>query len=235
MRHWFAFIILAAIVVGQTGCAPFLKRKHLDYRTVVADPNHDTEMAKAENERAARLVAKGKLDAAEQALQSALVADVTYGPAHNNLGKVFFARCDYYLAAWEFEYARRLMPEAAEPNNNLGLVYEAVEKLDEAVAMYTIAYQMRPEDPEIIGNLARVRMKRDERDGEARRLLSELILYDTRPCWVDWAREHLALGESRSARPLEEIPPPATGASEIISDESLPPPAPVIEPPFLLE
>jgi hypothetical protein len=31
------------------------------------------------------------------------------GPAHNNLGIVYYRRKKYYLAAWEFQYAARLM------------------------------------------------------------------------------------------------------------------------------
>jgi hypothetical protein len=31
------------------------------------------------------------------------------GPAHNNLGIVYYRQKKYYLAAWEFQYAAKLM------------------------------------------------------------------------------------------------------------------------------
>lgn len=63
-------------------------------------------------------------------------------------------------------------------------------------------------------------MKQDQHDPELRRLLSNLLLYETRPAWVAWARQQLAVGklpqrpvEPEGAQPLEapepaeEIPP----------------------------
>ena len=45
------------------------------------------------------------MEKAEKLLKQALTADIGYGPAHNNLGKVYYHRQNFYLAAWEFEYA----------------------------------------------------------------------------------------------------------------------------------
>ena len=53
---------------------------------------------------------KSDYDAAEAALKAALTADVMFGPAHNNLGKVYFHKGELYLAAREFDYAMKLMP-----------------------------------------------------------------------------------------------------------------------------
>ena len=139
------------------------------------------------------LLEQGKLDEAEAKFKEALTADVMYGPAHNNLGKVYYLQKRYYLAAWEFEYAMKLMPYLPEPKNNLGLVFESVDQLDKAVSYYQEAIKMEPENPEVIGNLVRAQLQRDDRDDGVGQLLSELVRIDTCPEWVDWAREKLAL------------------------------------------
>ncbi|HET6880136.1 MAG TPA: tetratricopeptide repeat protein [Pirellulales bacterium] len=198
------FFLSAALALP--GCAQWRSRAHLDYRTIQADPHHDSELAKTENQRAITLLEKGKMDKAEQALQQALIADVTYGPAHNNLGKIYFSQGKYYLAAWEFEYAAKLMPHRVECQNNIGLVYEAVGKLDEAVDVYTSAYQMNDKNPVIIGNLARARVRRGDCDPAIQQLLADLRLYDDRPDWVAWANERLALGPPPTGHlPLQTI------------------------------
>ena len=45
---------------------------------------------------------------------------------------------DYYLAAWEFEFALKISPSTAEYHNNLGLVYEAADRLDDACQLIQI-------------------------------------------------------------------------------------------------
>jgi Flp pilus assembly protein TadD len=188
-------LVVAVLLIGWCGCTRMAHRNQLDYRTIAADPRHDTDRARAETERAIELFQNGEVEKAEQALQRALIADVTYGPAHNNLGRYYLSQGKYYLAAWEFEYAIRLMPERPEPHNNLGLLYEDVGRLDEAVKFYELAHDLQPEDPNFIGNLARARLRRGDSIGEVRQLLSDLLLRDTRCEWVDWAKENLALAD----------------------------------------
>ena len=113
------------------------------------------------------------------------------GPAHNNLGKVYFRQGKMYLAAWEFQYAMKLMPNQPEPPNNLGLVFEAAGKLDDAAESYGKAVAREPDNIDALGNLARA-PRRGDKDAEVRDLLNELVLKDTRPEWVAWARDRLA-------------------------------------------
>ena len=148
----------------------------------------DTERARHFNAEAVALIEQGSVDEAEQILRRALAADVMYGPAHNSLGKVFYARGHFYRAAWEFEYAIKLMPHRPEPRNNLGLVFEAVGRLAEAVQRYEEALAIEPDRAELLGNLARARIRRGDRDEEVRRLLSDLVMKETRPDWAHWAR-----------------------------------------------
>ena len=171
-----------------------------DYQTVADYPTRDTTAAERENAAAVALLEEGNYPQAEERIKKALKADITYGPAHNNLGKVYYLQEKYYLAAWEFRYAIKLMPHQPEPFNNLGLVFEAVGKLDEAVEQYEHALELQPDNPQIIGNTARARYRRGDRGQDVRKLLAELISKDTRPAWTDWAREKLAMISSKTSQ-----------------------------------
>ena len=171
------------------------------------DVRRDADRAQTENTRGVALMRKGDYEQAEKALKGALLADVMHGPAHNNLGKVYFHQHRYYLAAWEFQYASKLMPNQPEPRNNLGLVYEAVGKLDDAIKSYDQARTLDPDSAEFIGNLVRSRIRQGERSPEMRALLEELVLRETRADWSSWAREQLALipsGTNKMATPATE-------------------------------
>ena len=184
------------------GCASTAQKETITYETVAKIPKRDTEQALRENDLAVSLIKQNKYDQAELTLRKALSVNVAFGPAHNNLGKVYYHQAKYYLAAWEFQYAIMLMPHHPEPKNNLGLVFEAVGKLDDAVDAYTQALNLQPDHPQMLGNLARARFRRGDRGEEITNLLSELIMKDTRPEWTAWAREKLAL-MNNSAIPSE--------------------------------
>jgi len=151
----------------------------------------NSEGAHLDTERAFQLIAEGKYSTAEPVLKEAIVYDPMYGPAHNDLGLVYFRLNRLYDAAWEFEDAAKLMPRQPEPQNNLGLVLEQAEQLKEALAAYSKAYELEPSNPEYIGNLARAHVRLGDKDDETRKLLQELVLRDTRPDWSDWARANL--------------------------------------------
>lgn len=201
-----AGLAIMLAIVPLCGCSSLRGDSQPGYSTVVADPERDEAKAAALTEQAAKLYRQGKIARAEQTLQDALIADVSYGPAHNNLGTIYYQQGKFYLAAWEFEYARKVMPDRPEYHNNLGMVYEAVERLDKAVECYVAAWRIAPRNAEIIGNLARTRLKSDPNAPEVRELLSELLLYDTRPEWTNWAREQLALARLPEAWPQQVHP-----------------------------
>lgn len=191
-----------------TGCSVF-NHEPARYETIAGNPNHDTAEARKQNEAALKLIDKEDYDAAEQKLQKALIADVSFGPAHNNLGNIYFDQGKLYLAAWEFEYATRLMPEQASPHNNLGLVYEQVGRIPEAIQHYQTALQLSTGNVEIMANLARARIRQGERSSETATLLNELALRDDRPEWREWAlaqlnTKHLDLLPASSvSRPMD--------------------------------
>jgi Flp pilus assembly protein TadD len=200
----FPIVILALGTVlgasGVSGCNSATRRLP-GYETIANDPLRDTDLARRETARGVALLDAGDLAGAEAALKAALAADRTWGPAHNNLGKVYFQQSDrqsnLYLAAREFDFAMKLMPNQPEPPNNLGMVFERVGKLDDAVEQYGKAVAVEPDHVQAIGNLARARIKRGDRDADVRALLGKLVLRDTRPEWLAWARSTLARLEAR--------------------------------------
>ena len=161
------------------------------YETVVADPNRDTESARRQTAQAKALMEEGDYAQAESVLRAALEADLFYGPAHNNLGAAYYRQKKLYLAAWEFQYAANLMPNRPQPKNNLGMVLEDVGRTEEAQENYAAAMSLEPDNAEFIGNLARCRIRGGQRTPETRDLLQQLLLKDTRPQWVQWARREL--------------------------------------------
>jgi len=187
---------LAALSLALTlvGCARFRSVEPVKYQTVSASGNHDTTTAKQKHASALVYLEKNlDFDRAEQLLQEALVADVTYGPAHNSLGTLYYLQKKPYLAAWEFEYAAKLMPDLAEPYNNLGLVYEQAGKYEDAITYYSMALSRAPNNPELTGNLVRTRMVSGDRSADLKQLLSDMALNHTRPNWQSWARDQVEL------------------------------------------
>lgn len=198
-------LITAAILLAAAGCHQTDRPQAREdgYRTIPVELGRDTERAKSLAAEATLAINEGRLDDAEQLLRDALTADVMYGPAHNNLGQLYYQQQRYYEAAWEFQYAIRLMPHQPIPRNNLGLVFEANGQLDQAAEQYSLAVAKEPDNPELLGNLARARIRRGDTGPEVRDLLRQIVMKDTRPAWRDWAEQqlHLMPGLNREEQP----------------------------------
>jgi Tfp pilus assembly protein PilF len=192
-RTAFVYCIVMTAALAVAGCTVPPQRPDAGRLLVAQDRQRDTETARRENARAADLIQQASYADAEAVLQGALEADTMYGPAHNNLGKVYYHQDRYYQAAWQFEYAAKLMPDQAEPRNNLGLIFESIGKLDQAVDAYARAAELAPMNTQIAGNLARARIRRGDRGPEIRDLLQLIVLKDERPEWIAWARDKLHL------------------------------------------
>jgi Flp pilus assembly protein TadD len=184
---------VAFLLAGCAGASKPASPPGSGYQTVAAPPRRDSDNARALNTQAFDAIGKGDYTEAEKLLKRALEADILFGPAHNNLGKVYFHQHKLYLAAWEFQYANKLMPNQPEPLNNLGLVFEAAGNIEQAVTCYTKAMGDEPDNPQFIGNLARAEVRRGDTGAAVDDLLRKLIQRDTRPEWVNWARERLEL------------------------------------------
>ncbi|WP_428940615.1 tetratricopeptide repeat protein [Fontivita pretiosa] len=192
---WATALSLLALLAGLSciGCRSGKSDAGNSYRTVARDPTRDTDRARQLNAKGVELLNKGEWEKAQQQLRAALEADVTFGPAHNNLGKAYFHQGELYLAAWEFQYAAKLMPEQPEPKNNLGLVLERAGKLDEAVQSYDEALALGRDGAQVVANAARCRVRRGDKDQRTLELLQQVLENDPRPSWRRWAGRQLAL------------------------------------------
>jgi Tfp pilus assembly protein PilF len=186
-----------------------------EYETVVPATSRSSEKARRHCQAAEKHFRQGKLEKAEAELQTALLADVSYGPAHNNLGKIYFEQGKFYLAAWEFEYAIRVMPNLPEPHNNLGLIHERAGKLEEALPYFETAYRLGPGSPEFLGNLIRCKLALNEKDPTVKPLMEELFLIETRPAWKKWNNEQLGLRKLPDTREyFDDEPRPVANEDE---------------------
>lgn len=185
----------ALLVVAGGGCARgwLAAKPPVEYRTVAADSQGDEELAAAKHAEALVFLDDLRwtkdLDKAERLLNEALVADVGFGPAHNSLGMIYFLQEKLYLAAWEFQYAAKLLPDLPQPYNNLGLVYERAGKYQEAADYYSMALARNAHHPDVLANLLRVRMIQGDNGSDMAPMLSDLALSHPDPEWRQWARE----------------------------------------------
>jgi hypothetical protein len=228
----FAVHLAVCTALALSGCGTFRETQKTHYETVQADAQHDTQTAEAEHAQAIDYLCGRKcggacdLIKAEEHLEKALVADVTYGPAHNTMGMLYLRQRKLYLAAWEFEYANKLMPERFEPLYNLALVYEGADKLDRAIEFASMAFSMAPRNSNVLETLIRTRLRNGDPIEEVRPLIKEVLFYETRPAWVCWAKEQLSRAPENAnshapfAPPVPgEVPPP----EPLLKHESEPP------------
>jgi Flp pilus assembly protein TadD len=185
MKSTLWIVIIAGALMATAGC-----QDSRDAGRSSRGP--DPKLAREENDRAYGLIKDGKYEEAKPMLLKAVDADVTFGPAHNNLGLIYFHEGDWYKAAWEFYNASKLMPYQPDVRNNLGMALELdTTKYNQAIAEYEKARSLAPDNPEYLANLARAKDKRGDRDEEMKKLLQELAYKDPRQEWRDWARMRL--------------------------------------------
>lgn len=179
-------------MVSAVGCGLLREPTTTDvvsYSTRPSEGLEINERAKALNEKGSVAFRNGQLAKAEAFFRDSLAEDVGFGPAHNNLGQIYLARHQLYLAAWEFEYAANLMPELPHPLIGQGLAYETAEQLDRAERHYRDAHERFPTHPLVLSSLTRVLIKQDSDPHEIGLLLDQLILHDSRQEWIEWAKE----------------------------------------------
>jgi hypothetical protein len=82
------------------------------------------------------------------------------------------------------------------------MVMEKVGKMEQAIEAYETANMLCPNHPEVVGNLARAWWIQDKTNLRTRELLEHLVFVDTRPDWVSWAKEQIAVGKLSSGEVL---------------------------------
>jgi tetratricopeptide (TPR) repeat protein len=222
------FLLILLMILCVCGCASN-RSKALNYETIKANPKRDPDAAARLNRQGVEALSRGRTERAESLFKDALIKDVDYGPAHNNLGRLYFDQGKNYLAAWEFEYAVKVMPNRGEPFNNLGMVMERVGKMEQAIEAFETAYSLCPNNPEIVGNLARAWWSHDQDNPKTRELLEKLVFVDSRPDWVAWAKEQIACGRFSSGEILPvslQQDTPFGNEPPAVRQHSIPQPAP---------
>lgn len=217
------YLLLIALAC-VCGCARLRPDSPVNYRTIESSGNKDPQAAREAHNTAIGLLSEQRCCEAEQFLHEALISDVSFGPAHNTLGKLYYDQKKFYLAAWEFEHAIKTLPDRAEPFNNLGLVFESVDQFEKAVANFQIAYEIDQDNPQYLGNLLRARVQRGDLPESMQMEFERLIFIDTRRSWVKWAKSQLV--ESRKNQSIlacETCIPAAEFESEIPSPMEAPP------------
>ena len=97
----------------------------------------------------------------------------------------------FYQAGWSLQFACKLMPKAAQPRANLGILYERVGQLGNAEQELRTALERSPDDVEIIGQLARVHVRQSKHTDETQTWLQTVASRDDDAQWRGWAREQL--------------------------------------------
>ena len=128
---------------------------------------------------------------AESLLREALAEDLFHGPAHNNLAVLLLRRDQYYEAAHEFEWARKLMPGHPDPRLNLGLTLEKAGKIDEALCQYSSALDVYPGHVPSMQALTRLQVRHRKTDERTRDMLGEVALAGENDQWREWAKLQL--------------------------------------------
>jgi Flp pilus assembly protein TadD len=191
--------VAAALVVG--GCASSRPSEAGKYETVSAVSVSDRAAAEKLSSEGHRLLDAGENEKAAGVFKEAIIQDMNFGPAHNGLGVAMFRLGRYYEAAWEFDYASKLMPRAPQPLVNLGMIAEIAGKSDEAMRHYESALSLEPGSGELMGYLARIRIKQGVRDARTAELLRGIMDRDDRPTWRKWAELELSRNQPAPALP----------------------------------
>ena len=168
-----------------------------------ASPPRDRARAEELRAQAITHIQQREWESAEQRLREALQADPFDGPSHANLGVVLWKRGKFFDAGWELRFACQLMPKAAQPRHNLGLLFEAAGRSELAEEQFRSALACDPGDVEIIGHLARIRVRQNKVDDETLALLHSVAADDDDSVWRTWAQGFLAL-RNKSGKSVTE-------------------------------
>lgn len=164
----------------------------------------NTDKAVRMTRSAIRAVGEGRMEWAAERLVKAVEADPAYGPAHNTLGLIHYDAGNLYQAVLAFEEALQYMPHDPDVHFNLALALEAAGRVDDAEELYLAAVAMHPTNPNYLGNLVRLRIRRGESGPHIDAMLRDLILIETRHDWRAWADRLLALDRNEA---LDRGPP----------------------------
>ena len=179
---------LCALVFGLMGLAhAACQATPTGPYSTLAEGSRSTTEAERLNREAAELI-HAEPSRAEELLREALTKDLFFGPAHNNLGVVFHAQDKLYEAANEFEWARKLLPDSADPRINLALCMERAGRTSEALRAYDSALEVAPESLAAMQGAASLVVRAAQEDVRLDGWLQSIALRSGDPRWQEWAR-----------------------------------------------
>ena len=215
-------------LLGIAGCAAMEGNSEF----IQLENRNDSQRARELNRDGVQHVKQKELAEAEASFKKAIYADVTFGPAHNNMGRVYFHKRNLKLAALAFERAMEFMPERPEPINNLGLTYESAGRLGEAIELYQTAHYLQPHNPEYLGNLYVLEFAGEIVMTSCAPNSENWYLSRVRPPWVEWAEHHLAVSFNQKPASIETDRTPEVADTENRSELLLVPPGEIIPHPM---
>jgi len=190
MRTWiastcFRCFFLPLAIVAVSACNTERNETQLVY-AMVPQTN-----AQALAKDGTRLLRRGDRAAAEAVFRSSLKHEDS-AVVRNNLGVIFFERRQYPAAAAEFAHAVRLDPGNADTLSNLGLAWEAMNRVEVAADFYKRALELEPNHIGARRNLARATLRAGNDDAiSTRSILFDLLANDTDSAWIEWVQEEL--------------------------------------------
>ncbi len=176
-----AIIFVAALVES---CAA--TRSSSPYESAAVE-KRETSKAEELNRSAADLLLSAPSEA-ESLLRKALVADLFFGPAHNNLGVLHLAKGELYEAANEFEWARKLLPASPDPRINLAITLERAGRTGDAMDAYKTALEVQPGCVVAMQGAAVLAVRSGKNEAALAGWLKEIAMSGENEKWREWAR-----------------------------------------------
>jgi tetratricopeptide (TPR) repeat protein len=163
---------------------------HLEIDARGGDPAAVAKVAAAHHAAAQFLLAKGDLDGAAAHYREALTFAPNNVPLLLNLAMIDLRESEFTAAMVPLEHARRVEPDSADVAKLMGWAYYGANKLDQAVAEWKRAQQLRP-DEEVASALAKAERDREEETGYREGETSHFSLKYSGAAAPDLAREIL--------------------------------------------
>ena len=183
-------ILTVANALLSLGCTS-LRKAGCD--EILSASSDGIEQSQSHLIKGVKLFDHGKIQAASDEFQRAISFEQENGSAHNNLGLIYLQQRKLSDAAKEFELATQFLTSDPTPWNNLGMTLEAAGRGLESIEYYQHAYELAPEKPQYLGNLVRTRIRQGENDETVIAQLKELLFIETRPDWIAWIHDQLAI------------------------------------------
>ncbi len=142
---------------------------------------------------AVHLYREGQIERAADKFEQALQLQPNNGSVHNNLGLIRYEQRQLVAAADHFDAAINLLPDDPRPINGLGMTLEAGGQVMEAIELYLQASELARDNPLYLGNALRARSRMGESSDELVEQLRYLAFIETRPDWLAWTDEQLAI------------------------------------------